>query len=51
MIKVKSTDVKFRGSDKDLIIECSVLMRFVYQINPAAFAEIIKSIQKEVEKK
>lgn len=49
MIQVKNTEVKLRGRDVDLAIECSVLMRLLYRTNPAVFAEVIKSISKEVE--
>ena len=49
MIQVKNTDVKLRGRDVDLVIECLVLMRLLYQTNPAVFYEVIKSISKEIE--
>lgn len=49
MIQVKNTEVKLKGRDVDLAIECSVLMRLLYRTNPAVFCEVIKSIVKEVE--
>lgn len=49
MIQIKSCDIKLRGSDVDLAIEASLLMRFLYHNNPVVFHEVIKSITKEVE--
>ena len=49
MIQVKSTDVKIRGSEKDIIIEGSVLMRYLFNNDPWVFREILDCVRKEIE--
>ena len=49
MIQVKSTDVKIKGSEKDIIIEGSVLMRYLFNNDPWIFREILDSVRKEIE--
>ena len=49
MIQTKNSDVKFRGSDKDLFIDCISIMKFLYQTRPGVFHEVINTLIKEVD--
>lgn len=49
MIQTKNADVKFRGSDKDLFIDCISIMKFLYQTRPIVFHDVIDTLIKEVD--
>ena len=49
MIQTKNSDVKFRGSDKDLAIDCISIMKFLYRTRPDVFHEVVVTLTKEVD--
>ena len=49
MIQTKNAEVKFRGSDKDLAIDCISILKFLYQTRPDVFHEVIDTLIKEAE--
>lgn len=51
MIQVKSTDVKIKGMQRDIVIEASVLIRYLYNNEPVVFREMLDSMRREIERR